>query len=435
MQKNARQAAYEILLRMEKDGAYSNLILDETLEKSDLDSRDKSFVSALVYGTTERKLTVDYELSLYLSSPLKKLKKQVLTILRMGAYQIFFMSKVPNSAAVNESVKLSKKNQSAYASSLINAVLRKCSQNGLVYPKKDTDEFLSVYYSCPLWLIHKWNKQYGKSECLHLLEESLKKAETVIRVNTLKTDEKTLAQLLLQEGVESEKTVIENSLKIFLSGKEITKLNSFKQGLFHVQDIASTLCAQALCAKSNETVFDLCAAPGGKSFSVAQLMNNSGKIFAFDLYPQRTKLISQGAKRLGIDIITAAVGDASEHNAELGLADRVLCDVPCSGLGIIRRKPEIRYKDESEVDALPPLQLKILENAARYVKPGGRLVYSTCTLNKNENENVCLKFLENSSDFESVEPLSQIGKNKFLTLMPHINQSDGFFIAAFKRKG
>lgn len=436
MKKSARQIAFEILMKIERDNAYSNLTLDSMLDSSALDTRDKSFVSALVYGIIERRLTIDYQLEQYLTKPLKKLKPEVIVILRIGAYQLLFMDKVPVSAAVNESVKMTKANKSAYASSIVNAVLRKISKNGLILPdSSNLEEYLCIKYSCPVWLIKKWNAEYGADNTTQLLSASVETSETVIKVNTLKTDCESLKNELVSAGIGCQDGYIKDSLKISLSGADIEELDAFKKGLFHVQDTASTLCATALYAQENDTVFDLCAAPGGKAFTVAELMNGKGRIVAFDLYAHRTGLIASGAKRLGIDIIEAQIGDASEYNEELGKADKVLCDVPCSGLGIIRRKPEIKYKSQESLESLPDIQLKILCNASRYVKDGGRLIYSTCTLNKDENENVCKKFLEISKDFESVKPLPNVSQENFVTLMPHKNNTDGFFIAAFERKG
>lgn len=434
--KSPRQIAFEVLLRVEKEGAYSNLTLDSVLNLSQLDTRDKSFVSALVYGTIEKRISLDYQLSLYLSKPIEKLKKDVLTLLRMGAYQIFFMDKVPNSAAVNESVKISKSGKSAYASSLINAVLRKCSQNGLTYAKDMThSELLSVKYSCPLWLVNKWIKEYGNEDTEKLLEAFSLPAETIIRVNTLKTTSDKLCEILEKQGVKARKGSVDNSLILDLCGNSIENISAYKDGLFHVQDIASQICCRAVDAHEGETVFDMCSSPGGKSFTIAQYMNNKGKLYSFDLYEHRVSLISQGASRLSIDIIDAQVGDATVFNSQLPLADKVLCDVVCSGFGIIRRKPEIRYKSPDSVKQLPAIQLQILENASSYVKLGGRLVYSTCTLNKAENEKVCLKFLEKHKDFVSTAVLKNVSDECFLTLMPHKNASDGFFVAAFERKG
>lgn len=432
MKKSARQTAFEILFRVEKNSAYSNLLLDELLSSSGLDTRDKAFVSNLVYGVIERKITLDYQLSAHLSQPLKKLKPQVLVILRMGVYQILFMDKVPKSAAVNESVKLVKANKCAFAAGVVNAVLRKCGE--LILPDKNSEDYLSVKYSCPKWLIHKWCDEYGKENAERLIESCIGKPDTVIRVNTLKTTADELIIELENEGVKAEKGMIENSLVISLSGNEISLLTAYKNGLFHVQDTASQYCAKAVGAKDGETVFDLCSAPGGKAFTVSQHMNNKGKLFAFDIYDHRTKLISDSAVRLGIDIIEAKAADAKKFNDTLGKADRVLCDVPCSGLGIIRRKPEIKYKNKESLDGLPAIQLKILENGARYVADGGRLIYSTCTLSKAENENVCEKFLSEHKDFRAVAPLGEISDKCFVTLMPHKNGCDGFFIATFEKK-
>lgn len=423
---NPRLIAYKVLLKQEKDKAYSNIVLDSQLSKTKLDTRDRAFVSALFYGVLERQLTLDYQLNLYLSKPIKKLKPEVLTILRMGAYQILFMDKVPDSAAVNESIEISKKTGQNYASGLINAVLRKISKNGLVLPANENEsEYLSVKYSCPLWLIEKWKNEYGKKECLNFIKSTLGIPDIYIRVNSCKISDEELIDLLSGEGVYAEKTQNEHTLKINLSGHDIEKLHSFKEGYFHVQDLASQLCAQALRAEKGHTVFDVCSAPGGKTYTIAEIMSNEGKIFAFDIHKSRVELIMQGAKRLGLTIIDGKVGDATVFNDNLGEADRILCDVPCSGLGIIRRKPEIKYKNQSDFTNLPDIQFTILSTASRYLKIGGRLVYSTCTLSKAENDDVCNKFLSRNPNFNLCSP--------YKTLMPSENGSDGFFIACIER--
>ncbi len=433
---NARQVAYDILLKTEKQGAYSNIILDSVLSKTKLDTRDKSFVSALFYGVIERKLTIDYQLQKYLTKPLKKLKPDVLLMLRIGAYQILFMDKVPTSAAVNETVSLAKKNGCAYAAGLINAVLRKVDKAGLQLPENtDSAEYLSVRYSCPQWLVEKWITEYGHECAEGLLSASLGSPECFIRVNNVKTTEQDLISLFYEEGIICNRTDYENTLTIELKGKDIEQLNSFKKGLFHVQDLSCQLCVKALRVQQGQTVFDLCSAPGGKAYTIAETMQDSGQVFCFDIHKNRVDLINNGAKRLGLTSIKGAVSDASVFNEEIGSADRVLCDVPCSGLGIIRRKPEIKYKNKDELDSLPEIQLKILKNGSRYVKKGGILVYSTCTLSKDENEHVCMDFLKNNSNFEALIPLPEISDEKFITLMPHESGGDGFFIAAFKRKG
>ncbi len=431
---NARKVAFEALMKLERDSAFSNLTLDGFLNKYEMESRDKSFVSALFYGVIERKITLDYNLSLYLQKPLGKLKPEAVIILRLGAYQILYMDKIPSSAAVNESVKLAKK-YCSYASGLINAVLRKTDKNGLTLPDENkTAYYLSVKYSCEKWLCEKWIKEYGYENAEGVLSAATGSPENFIRVNTTKISDDDLIEKLKNEGVDSEKTYIDHALKIRLNGNDIEKLDSYRKGLFHVQDLASQICIKALDAKDGETVFDLCSAPGGKAYTAAEYMKNKGTVLCFDKYEARVDLINKGAERLGLDIIRGSVSDALIYRENLGTADRVLCDVPCSGTGIIRRKPEIKYKSKEELADLPEIQYSILVNGSKYVKKGGRLIYSTCALSKNENEDVCERFLSNFTEFSAVTPLPEISDNPFITLMPHINSSDGFFIACFERK-
>ncbi len=431
---NARKIAFDAITKIERDSAFSNLTLDAFLNKYDLEQRDKSFVSALFYGVIERKLTLDYNLSLHLQKPLNKLKPEAIVILRLGAYQLLFMDKVPSSAAVNESVKLAKK-YCSYASGLINAVLRKVDKNGLMLPdEKNTAYYLSIKYSCEKWLCEKWIKEYGYENAEGVLSSSTGSPDIYIRVNTTKISDDNLITELKSEGVYSEKAYIDNALKITLNGKDIEKLSSYKKGHFHVQDLASQICVKALDAEAGETVFDLCSAPGGKAYTAAEYMENKGSVLCFDKYQGRVDLINKGAQRLGLDVIKGAVSDALIFRKDLGTADRVLCDVPCSGTGIIRRKPEIKYKSKEELEKLPEIQYAILNNGSKYVKKGGRLIYSTCALSKCENEEVCEKFLAENSDFVNASPLPEISSDPFITLMPHINSSDGFFIACFERK-
>ena len=430
--KSARQTAFEILNKIQRDNSYSNLALDHALDKADTDNKDKKFVSALVYGVTERRITLDYNLSLYLSQPVKKLKPEVLTALRLGAYQILFMDKIPVSAAVNESVKLAKKNGAAFASGLVNAVLRKIISNGL-----KTDGSMSVNYSAPEWLCDMWCKSYGRENAEKLLEASFGAVDTVLRVNTEKIDADNLINLLAEEGFDCEiGGNVENSA-VVKSGGAVHKTEAYKNGLFHVQDAASQLCCKALGVQENETVIDICAAPGGKSFTLAENMKNTGRIISCDIYEHRLKLISDGAERLGLTNIETVRNDGNVFNPDFPLADKILCDVPCSGLGVIRKKPEIRFKKSEEVDKLQDLQYSIMCISSRYLKIGGVMVYSTCSLNPNENEKIVEKFLTEHDNFEGVRVLSDISRygvdTDYLTLMPHIHGCDGFFISAFRR--
>ena len=429
----ARKAAFEILLKMQKDHAYSNLTLEHHAALPALDARDRAFVSALVYGVTERRLTLDNALRRHLTKPLSRLKPEAVCLLRLGAYQLLFMEKVPVSAAVNETVQLAKM-KCPYASGIVNAVLRKIAAEGLVLPDETAPEFLSVKYSCPQWLIDQWTADYGREAAVGILEASLQPAAVTVRVNTVLTAPQSLKHALEAEGVVCEPCGAPELLRLKELPCAVDQLSAFRAGLFHVQDEASFLCAKAVGAKPGETVFDLCSAPGGKAFSVAEWMENRGKVLAFDLYEARVRLIEQGAKRLGLSVVHAAVQDASVR-APIGPADRVLCDVPCSGLGIIRRKPEIKYKPQESLETLPQLQLSILENGASYVKPGGRLIYSTCALSKKENEDVCAAFLKRAPNFLPVAALPQQSTAPFLTLFPHRDGCDGFFIAAFEKRG
>lgn len=424
---NERQTAFRILNKIERNHAYSNLVLDAELKDAAGTKPFSGLVTALVYGVTERKITLDFFLSSFLKQPIKKLRPEVLTALRIGVYQLKFMDKIPPSAAVNESVKLVKSNGCAYASGLVNSVLRKASQAPIPYPNTGNLAYdLSVRYSCPESLVAHYIQDYGEEDAKEILRSSLGAVPLVVRVNTLKTTSQALISALQEEGVTATEGALPNTLVLENAGAP-EKLSAYRDGLFHVQDLASAHCVHALELKPGQTLLDVCAAPGGKSFTAAQELENTGRVLSFDLYPHRVKLIEEGARRLSITNLTAKVGDASQaDNSLVGTADRVLCDVPCSGLGTIRRKPEIRYKDLSFIDNLTDLQYNILTNASSYLCDGGLLVYSTCTLNRAENEAVCDRFLKSHPDFEK--------KDDYRTLMPHKDGTDGFFIARLRRK-
>lgn len=435
--KTARQTAFEILNKIQRDNSYSNLALDSVLDKTQADANDKRLISAIVYGVAERMLTLDYNLTLYLSQPLKKLKPQVLTILRMGAYQLMFMDRIPDSAAINESVKLAKNNQAAFASGLVNAVLHKIQNAGLKLPDENEKNFRSVKYSAPQWLIDLWDNSYGRENTDGILESSFGGTETSVRVNTLKTSAEKLIELFAAEGIDAEKSIFVPDALTVKNAGALHKTKCFADGFFHVQDIASQLCCAALQVSEGETVLDICSAPGGKSFTLAEMMNGRGKIYSFDVYEQRLSLIDKGAERLGISCIETRKNDGSVFNSDVSAADKILCDVPCAGLGVIRKKPEIRYKSQVEVDKISDLQYSILCTSARYLKIGGKLVYSTCSLNPAENEKIVKKFLSEHRDFRILRIHPEIKRygedTDNLTLMPHIHGCDGFFIAALQK--
>lgn len=419
-----RQCAFNLLLDFKRKATFSNIALNNALRKNEFSQSDKSYITALFYGVIEKQITIDYQLCVHLRQPLKKLKPEVLVALRMGVYQILFMDKVPDSAAVNESVKLVKKNKSAFAASLVNATLRNVSADGLILPEKNIENYLSVKYSVSLDIINLWNESYGEETALNILKSFGSKTKTAIRVNTLKINKSDLQKMLEDEEIICEDNKLcENSLLISKSGNLLNN-DCFNKGYFHIEDTAAQLAALALEVHEGDRVLDVCAAPGGKTFTVAEIMR-SGEIIACDIYEQRLKLIKQGAKRLGIDFIKTVLLNGTEYNGNLGLFDKILCDVPCSGLGTISSKPEIRYKTKEQLDYFPSVQYKILDNAFNYLKPGGTIVYSTCTLNKNENENVINKF--------KTSHICELISEK--TYFPHIDNTDGFFVAVIRKNG
>ena len=438
MSITARQTAFSILLKIEKDKAYSNIALDSAVKGSSLDSTDCAFISRLVYGVTERKITLDYVISQFLNQPIKKLKPEVLVALRIGTYEILFMDKIPVSASVNESVLLVKNNKSGFASGLVNAVLRKVSTNGEeVLTNLSGEERISVLYSAPIELVRFLKHHYNEDNTEEILKSALNKKEITIRVNTLKTTCEELIKLLEKENVSTKTTCLENALVINAKGA-VYELEAYKNGLFYVEDVSSQLCVKELDLKENCKFIDICSAPGGKSFTASQYMNNTGEIYSCDIHSHRVELIKSGAERLGVKNIFPTVNDATVYNKNFENADCVLCDVPCSGLGIIGKKPEIKYKSLDETKELIPIQKEILTTASKYVKKGGTLIYSTCSINPNENRKICDWFLKENDDFCSVKVLPEtprgIDEGDYLTLLPHINNCDGFFIAKFIKK-
>ena len=436
--QNTRQLAFEVLSRVHSQKSYSNLLLDSYLNNNSLNATEKRQVSRLVYGVIERLKLLDFNLSVYLKQPLKKLKPQVLIALRIGAYEILFSDSVPDSAAVNESVEIVKKNSCAFASGLVNAVLRNISRNGIKYPDENDELYMSVRYSCEKWICDEWTDHFGKEGAVRILENSIDAAPVYIKVNTLKTTIKALQEKLNEENVEWRAVDgIDDALTIVVSSGSPADLKCFKEGMFHVQDLSSQIACRLVGASEGENVLDVCAAPGGKSFTLCENMNGKGKLVSCDIYPQRLKLISQGAERLGIDMLETVLNDASVENEEFQTFDKVLCDVPCSGLGIIRRKPEIRYKFIEDIDKLLDLQYHILCISSNYVRSGGKIVYSTCSLNRRENEDNCIRFLKEHDDFKPccIHEYSEYGVcyENMLNILPDRMNTDGFFVAVFER--
>lgn len=441
---NSRNIALNVLLKIEQDKAYSNLALNNAIKENKLGSVDSSFVSALVYGVLERKLTLDYVIKQYSKIPLRKIETKTKMILRLGILQLLFMDKIPESAAVNESVNLAKKHKLQKSSGFINGILRSITRAEVKYSLPDSSDkiyYNSIKYSVPQNLVKLWFNSYGELNTEELLKSLSGRPNLYIRANSLKTTTDNLQSLLAENGINSEPVpFLQNVLRVNNTGS-IERLSAYKDGLFHVQDLSSQLCISFLAPKPHETMLDICSAPGGKSFTAAQYMQNKGKILACDLYDSKLRLIVSGAKRLGITSISAVKRDGAESEVSLPVADKILCDVPCSGLGVLSRKPEIRYKDDLISDALPELQYKILCKSAENLASGGRLVYSTCTLNPFENNKNVKRFLSEHQDFYGVElklpceDMRAFEEQPYeITLMPHKAQTDGFYIALLGKR-
>lgn len=423
---NTREKALLALYDIEFKNKYSNMAVKDILRGIE-DRRDKAFITLLVYGTVRRKLTLDYIISEYSSVKLKKMSKYVLLILRMGVFQIYFADSVPERAAVNESVLLAKKycpKSSGFVNGVLHSVIR--GRETLHFPK-DKTKYLSVKYS----FTEEMTEIFEKYDfCEELLESLNKEPETTLRINRLKKDDVSV------DGAELKGTPLYRYARI-ASGFDIENSREYRDGEFTAQDIAAMMAAEALNPLPGQLCVDVCAAPGGKTTHIAELMQNRGKIIAFDIHEHKTDIINKNAKRMGIDIIDTRLHDATQtEESLLKKADRVLADVPCSGLGIIRRKPDIKWNKEN-ISELPPIQYKILETAAKYVKDGGYLVYSTCTLNPAENEEVVKKFVANNSEFEFetiVLPDEMARENEgYITFFPNIDNTDGFFLSKIKR--
>ena len=434
----ARETALNALIACRKEGAWSNGVLKTYIHRDRLDSRDAALATRLCYGVIQNRGKLDYYLAQLLTGRLKDLHPAVRDILHLGLYQIYELDKIPDSAAVNQSVSLAKRYcKNPKAPALVNGVLRRA-----VDTKRQLKEPVSYAdrYSHPEELISLLKANLPKGQLEPMLIADNQAPKTVIQVNTLKVDTAGLTARLAEAGITARPHGWMPDCLVLENTGNLETLPPFREGLFYVQDPASRL--SVLCAQLPRTgakVLDCCAAPGGKSFAAAIAMGGRGEIVSCDIHPHKAELIRKGAQRLGLENITARVQDASVLVEEwVGQMDAVIADVPCSGLGIIRKKPDIRYKNLKETENLPELQLSILRNQARYVRPGGVLMYSTCTVLRRENEDVAARFLEENPEFYP-EPLNLpdiFPKNEtgMLTLIPGQWDTDGFFICRMRRK-
>lgn len=414
----AREAALLALNDILYNGKYSNIAVKEMLGKCrGMDKTEKAFFTNLVYGVISRRFTLEYVISQYSAIKLKKLARYVKIILELGFYQIIYLDKVPESAAVNECVKLSKRYCKKGSDRFINGVLRAFLKNRCVIP----DDDLAVKYSFSQEMTEMFLEQFGYEFSDQLMQALNTPPDIMLRPNTLKTDADKLSELLEADGIEN--TVTDYGM-VISDGFDVASNRLYKEGYFTPQDRGAYTASVVLAPKEGETIIDMCSAPGGKATHIAELMKDNGNILAFDIHEHKVSLINNSAKRLGFNSINAQVGDSSVYNSELnGIADRVLCDVPCSGWGIIRRKPDIKLS-HTDLCELYDIQKKILDNGAKYVKIGGCIVYSTCTVNKKENEEIISEFLSKNKNFE---------KTYEKTFYPNIDGCDGFYVCRLNK--
>lgn len=438
MQINARSAALEALEKCLKSGAWSGAAIDNTIKRSSLDSREASLASRICLGVLQNLNYCDYCIGLYYNKPVNKLENKVLNILRIGAYQLLFLDKIPARAAVNECVELCRNSGCSRASGLVNAILRRLSERSErfpVVPGEGSSSYLSIRYSHPKWLIEKIIGLKGYNFTEDWLKKNNEVSKLSIQVNRLKVSlDEYLKALARKDIAYSQIAGLEGC--IILDGGKIHDLPGFEEGLFYVQDPAARMAAEIAGAEPGMNVLDACSAPGGKSFAAAINMNNSGHILSCDIHEKKLSLIKDGAKRLGINIIDTKSNDARHFNEEfVDHFDVIIADVPCSGLGVIGKKPEIRNKDNNELVSLPEIQRDILENLARFIKPGGVILYSTCTILPEENENVVKEFLGRHPEFraESFKLADIDAPDGMYTFWPNIDNTDGFFAAKLRR--
>ena len=426
-----REIALKVLYDIDKNEAYSNIALDKALKKvrrssTNITQKDVGFISEIVYGTISWKLTIDEIIKKYSNIRIQKISPWILNILRMSVYQILFLDKVPKSAAVNEGVNLAKRYGHKASSNFVNAILRKVSKEDYkaFFEIRDDAERISKTTSMPMWLVDELLNENTVEKVEQICQNSNIRPKMCIRVNTLKTDSSTLIEELGKQGIQVEKGESENFL--FLEGaKNIEEWKTFQEGKFTIQDEAAGRIPEVLNPQPNEKVLDACSSPGGKTTYMAELMKNQGEIKAWDLHEHRVKLVEKAAKRLGISMIKTEMKDAILYEEKYAdYFDKILLDVPCLGIGVLKRKPDIKWKRKKEdIEEITKIQEKILENCSKYVKKGGELVYSTCSILKKENEDMIYKFIKNNTNFEIVK-LTQVYQNE---------RADGFFIAKIRK--
>lgn len=443
--KNVRETALELLDTIEKNQAYSNLLLHHAIEKNYLPTKDIGLLTELTYGTLQRKMTLDYYLKGFLKKA-NKMENWVKNLLRLTLYQMVYLDKIPDRAAIFEAVEIAKKRGHKGIASMVNGVLRSIQREGLpsLTSIEDTVERLAIETSHPHWLIKRWVEQFGFEKTKEMGEVNLTAPLQTARVNTTRITREECAKRLVEEGFQIELSPIIPEAIRALKGN-LASSSAFKEGMLTIQDESSMLVAYALGVTKDETVLDACAAPGGKSTHIAEKMNNSGQVISLDLHEHKVKLINDNAGRLGLHNIKTRTMDSRQasENFPPEFFDRILLDAPCSGLGVMRRKPDMKYtKKEQDLSQLSKIQQKLLESVSPLVKKGGVLVYSTCTVDREENENTVANFLIHHPDFEGdpdfkdrmPEAVRPLISGFDLQVLPQDFGSDGFYIACLRKK-
>ncbi|NKE05322.1 16S rRNA (cytosine(967)-C(5))-methyltransferase RsmB [Mesobacillus selenatarsenatis] len=443
--KNVRDTALQLLETIEKNQAYSNLLLNNAIEKNEINPIDVGLLTELVYGTLQRKMTIDFYLKPFIEKN-KKLQSWVVNLLRMTLYQMVYLDKIPERAAIFEAVEIAKRRGHKGIASLVNGVLRSIQRNGLPSLDAITDpaERISIETSHPLWLVRRWVDQFGVEKTREMCEVNLTAPLQTGRVNLTRISRDECLDLLEEEGFEVEPSPILPEAIKSLRGN-LASSKAFKYGLLTIQDESSMLVAHALGIKEEEVILDACAAPGGKTTHIAEKLANSGKVISLDLHEHKVKLISENAERLGLENIEAQKMDSRQAAAqfEKESIDRVLLDAPCSGLGVMRRKPDMKYtKKEQDLSQLQTIQLSLLESVGPLLKAGGTLVYSTCTVDRAENQEVIEKFLRKHPEFEGdttfaermPETIKPLIDGFDVQILPQDFGSDGFYIACLRKK-
>lgn len=443
MKQNVRELALDGLMQVEKSGAYSNLLLNHLIEKNRIDRKDVGLLTEIVYGTIQRRDTLDYYLQPFLR---KKIEPWVKVLLRLSLYQMLYLDRVPERAAIHEAVEIAKKRGHKGISGLVNGVLRSIQREGVpsLDEIKNAEKRLAVATSHPEWLVKEWIDVYGMEIAEKMCEVNLLPPVAAARVNVSKASIEEVLTLLKEDGIEAKRgDLSEDAIQIEKGNAAHTK--AFKEGLLSIQDESSMLVARALSPEEGDVILDSCAAPGGKTTHIAERLQGTGKVISLDLHPHKVRLIEQQAKRLHLQNVETKALDARkvQEQFEAESFDKVLVDAPCSGFGVIRRKPDIKLgKNKEDSERLSTIQLSILEKVAPLLKKGGRLVYSTCTIEKVENEQVVEQFLQSHPEFEWDTSMTErlpsavapYVKNGEVQILPHYFATDGFYIACLRKK-